>query len=473
MSLAPSRAARPRRRAARALLVAVLSAGAALLGPGGWPALAAQPGEAWYVSALHFDDAYRLSTGEGVVVAVVDGGVDPTVPALAGQLVTGAGIGPDAAADGLRDDDPDGHGTSMAGIIAARPAGPDGKPTRFLGVAPDAKILSISTGREADSAEVAEGIRIAADRGAKVISLSLGSVGSADPDERAAVAFALAHDVVVVAAAGNVDDDHDPLDHQINSPANIPGVIAVTGSDALGRFWDGSAAGPRAVLAAPAPSIPAPVPAALEPTGSEVADGTSNSTAIVAGVAALIRAEHPALNAPSVIELLTRTADDKGPRGWDPQFGYGIVDPVAALKATPVPVATNPLLTAPPGAASAGGPLAADEDALLAAAGVAIPAAPPTGSGAPATPTAAPPSAGPPGAHSEHGPSALAWVGGLAAAVLLGAALGVLAFVTRQRVRRRRAAGGPEWSGGYAPLPPSAATPAPASAPPPGPSGRG
>jgi len=473
VSLAPSRAARPRRRAARTLLITVLSAGVALLGPGAWPALAAQPGEAWYVRTLHLDDAHRLSTGTGVVVAVVDGGVDPTVPALAGQLVTGAGIGPDAAQDGLRDDDPDGHGTSMAGIIAARPAGPDGRPTRFLGVAPDAKILSISTGREADSAEVAEGIRIAADRGAKVISLSLGSVGSADPDERAAVAYALAHDVVVVAAAGNVDDnDRDPLDHQINSPANIPGVIAVTGSDALGRFWDGSAAGQRAVLAAPAPGIPAPVPATLDPSGSEVADGTSNSTAIVAGVAALIRAEHPALNVPSVIELLTRTADDAGPRGWDQQFGYGIVDPVAALKATPVPVATNPLLTAPPGAAGAG-PLAADENALLAAAGVAIPAAPPAGSGAPAAPTGAPPSAGPSGAHSEHGPSALTWVGGLAAAVLLGAALGVLAFVTRQRVRGRRAARGPEWSAGYAPLPPAAATPAPGSVPPPGPSGRG
>ncbi|WP_052710779.1 S8 family serine peptidase [Pseudofrankia sp. DC12] len=435
----------PSRRSLPGLLLTALCAGVLLVG-GGSPALAAQPREAWYARALRLDDAHRLSTGSGVVVAVVDGGVDPGAPALTGALVPGAGIGADAASDGLRDDDPEGHGTSMAGIIAARPVGPGGSSTGFLGVAPDAKILSISTGRETDSVEVAAGIRLATDRGATVVSLSLGSSGPADPDERAAAAYALAHDVVVVAAAGNVDaGDPDPFDHQINAPANIPGVIAVTGSDTHGDFWDGSAAGQRAVLAAPAPLVRAPVPAALTPSGAEVADGTSNSTAIVAGVAALVRAEHPELNAPSVIELLTRTADDKGPRGWDQQFGYGIVDPVAALTAPPVPVASNPLLTPPPGAA--GGPLAADEDALLAAAG--LPA--PGGTGNPARPSPSPSAAVPSGpaasAAGDDGPGRLAWAGGLAAAVVLGTGLGVVAFALRRvlspraRAARRRPAG--------------------------------
>ncbi|OHV37806.1 MULTISPECIES: S8 family serine peptidase [Pseudofrankia] len=449
MPPAPAHARWPRRRVLPGLLATALTGGM-LLAPGlAGAALATQRGDGpWYVSALRLDEAHQISTGAGVVVAIVDGGVDATVPALAGQLLPGLGIGPDAAADGLRDDDPDGHGTSMAGIVAARAVGPGGQPTGFASVAPDAKILSISTGRETDSDEVAEAIRLATDRGAKVISLSLGSSGPPEPGERAAVRYALARDVVVVAAAGNVDsDDHDPADHAINSPANIPGVIAVTGSNPRGDFWDGSASGPLAVLAAPAPSIRAPVPAALSPSGAQTADGTSNSTAIVAGVVALVRAEHPELGAPSVIDLLVRTADDKGPSGRDEWFGFGVVDPVAALRAVPLQVATNPLLVTP--APLEPGPLKTDEDALVGAgaagergtgAAVPTPAAPGAATSAPA---------GLAGAGGDSSPGVLAWVGGLAAAVLAGMAVGIGAFVARMALRRRGTPlppGGAAWS---------------------------
>ncbi|OHV48004.1 S8 family serine peptidase [Pseudofrankia sp. BMG5.36] len=445
----PSLGGRSRRGVLPGLLATALAGGMLLLAPGlGGAALASQRGAGpWYVTTLRLDEAHEISTGAGVVVAIIDGGVDPTVPALVGQLLPGAGIGDDAAPDGLRDDDPDGHGTSMAGIVAARSVGPDGQPTGFAGVAPGAKILSISTGRETDSDEVAESIRLATDRGAKVISLSLGSSGPADPGERAAVRYALARDVVVVAAAGNVDsDDHDPADHAINSPANIPGVIAVTGSNPRGDFWDGSASGPLAVLAAPAPSIRAPVPVALSPTGAQTADGTSNSTAIVAGVVALVRAEHPELGAPSVIDLLVRTADDNGPSGRDEWFGYGVVDPVAALRTVPVPVATNPLLVTPTPLEPDS--LNTDEDALLSA-GTAGEGR--TGAAEPTPPAPGAPASVPPGvaaAGEETGPGALAWVGGLAAAVLAGIAAGLAAFVARTALRRRGAPvppGGPAW----------------------------
>jgi subtilisin family serine protease len=392
--------------------------------------------EAWFATALRLDEAHTLSTGAGVLVAVVDGGVDPTVPALAGALVPGTRVAPDAAPDGLRDDDPEGHGTSMAGIIAARPTGPGGRPTGFEGVAPGARILSVSTGRQAYSDEVAAGIMAATDRGAKVINLSLGSLGPADSAERSAVTYALAHDVVVVAAAGNVDSgDTNPADHEVEAPANIAGVLAVTGTTQDGGFWDGSASGPQAVLAAPAQGILAPVPTSIMPTGAETADGTSNSAAIVSGVVALVRAEHPSLNAPAVISLLLRTADDRGPRGRDNRFGYGIVDPVAALRALPVPVAANPLLTAP--LASTSSPLGADEGALVAA------------GSAPSSPPAA--------AVDHSSPAVLEWVGALAGAVLAGLLLGVAAHAARLVVRAGRAPRG----GGPWPAPPAVMYPPP------------
>ncbi|MBL7495992.1 S8 family serine peptidase [Frankia sp. CNm7] len=475
------RRASTRRLSAPAALVGVLVLGQVLLGPvlfglgGGVARAQTSP---WYVDELRLADVHRLSTGTGVVVAVVDGGVDATHPALAGQLLPGIGLGADAAPDGQRDDDPDGHGTSMAGIIAARPTGPDGAPTGFLGVAPDAKILPVSTGVETDTVEVAQAIRLATDRGAKVISLSLGSTGSASVGERSAVRYALSRDVVVVAAAGNVEsDDSPPEAYEINSPANIPGVIAVTGSNPRGELWVGSAYGPRAVLAAPGASIRSPVPAELSPVGAATSDGTSNSTAIVSGVVALVRARYPDLSAPSVIDLLIRTADDKGPPGRDEKFGFGIVDPLAALTATPDRVAVNPLLAEP--GAQAGNPLPADEDALLRAGGDA-PDGGTSGGSPPASPAAPGPTdvVVPPAGDEEDGPGALAWVGGITAAVLVGIGLGAGAFAASRALRRPAGAGAgalasPEADRGApgGPLTPPRAPAAPPASPAPPPPG--
>ncbi|KJE24963.1 subtilisin-like serine protease [Frankia torreyi] len=297
-------------------------------------------GSQWYHAVLGLAQAQQISEGAGTVVAVIDGGVDAGHPKLQGQVLPGAGVGPGAASDGWRDDDPDGHGTAMAGLIAGR--NDNGRP-EVRGIAPAARILPISTGAEADSTEVARGIHRAVDLGADVINLSLGSAGAATPDEREAVAYAFAHDVVVVASAGNVETG----DSEINSPANIPGVVAVTGSTARGDFWRGSSRGTRAVIAAPAPGIRAPVPTRVSPDGLDTGAGTSNSAAIVSGVVALIRSARPDLDAPNVIERLIYTARDAGAPGRDVEFGFGIVDPAAALT-KPVPVvAANPLLATP------------------------------------------------------------------------------------------------------------------------------
>jgi hypothetical protein len=120
-------------------------------------------------------------------------------------------------------------------------------------------------------------------------------------------------------------------------------VIAVTGLTQSGEFWTGSSRGPQAVLSAPAEEIQALAPVALYPSGYLIGNGTSASSAPVSGVAALVRAHFPKLNAANVINRLIRTADDKGPKGRDDQYGFGVVDPVRALTATVAPVTSNPL----------------------------------------------------------------------------------------------------------------------------------
>ncbi|WP_018502094.1 S8 family serine peptidase [Parafrankia discariae] len=458
-----------------AVLSAVLLPGAAAAAPagtaspgrsptGGLPSSGFSADDAqWYHEALRLAEAHRVSRGRGVIVAIIDGGVDATHPKLRGQLLAGAGVGADAARDGLRDDDPDGHGTAMAGLVAAR--GDVGDPAVW-GVAPEAKILPISTGEEADSEEVARSVRIAVDRGAGVISMSLGSVGPATSAEESAVRYALAHDVVVVASAGNTE----PGDTEVNSPANIPGVIAVTGSDYRGMFWGGSVQGPEAVLAAPGPGIRAPVPTRVSPDGLDTGGGTSNSAAIVAGVAALVRAAKPDLDASNVVNRLIRTALDMGPVGRDDQYGFGLVEPVAALTAELPLVAANPLLTTP-GPRTGGGPAGTGGTAGGASPGGATP-----DEATPALPTPAPPATatspvGATGAGRDgDDPSMLTWIAGLGLAASAGVLLGVLAYVLAgarfaAALDRRRRATAPLFpphpvAPPHPPAPPRAAGPA-------------
>ncbi|MCK9877231.1 S8 family serine peptidase [Frankia sp. Ag45/Mut15] len=403
--------------------------------PAGGPTGSTAGGPQWYQSALDLDRVQRISQGAGILVAVIDGGVDATSPKLRGQLVRGAGVGPDAAVDGWRDDDPDGHGTAMAGLVVGRV---DGGPAQVRGIAPAAHVLPISTGAEADSAEVAIAVHLAVDLGATIINLSLGSADDPTSDEREAVRYALAHDVIVVASAGNVEPDDPPGDAAIiNSPASIPGVVAVTGSTAHGGFWDGSAHGPQAVVAAPAPGIRAPVPTSISADGLDTGSGTSNSAAIVSGVLALLRSAFPELTAANVIERLIRTARDAGPPGRDVEFGFGIIDPLAALTAAVPPVHTSALL-APPTRWG-------------------VPSEPPAADASPARPgsqpaTADPPAldpagtntgtAGPTAATSGGGldaiPSLLVWTLGTAFAGWLGGVLGLGAHLAHQAHQARR-----------------------------------
>jgi type VII secretion-associated serine protease mycosin len=327
------RSARPRRIA---VAITALSCTAA------W-SLAAAPAHAdeirareWPLSFLDVSAANRLTTGSGITVALLDSGVMGQRVDLTGQVTTG----PDYAG-GVEQPGQVGwgeHGTCMASIIAGHGRGGS---NGMLGVAPGAHVLSIRVIRDDDAPDlnqpttsntpISDGIRYAVDHGAQVISMSLGGSDSgADSDstpEADAIRYALQHNVVVVVAAGNSADKGDA----IQFPGAERGVISVAAVDSAGHHagfsttsWDVSVA---------APGVNLPCDAAASDDEYMLGDGTSQATAYVAGIAALVKARNRNLSPAQVRDLLEQTARDKPAGGRDDQLGFGIVDPVAALNA--------------------------------------------------------------------------------------------------------------------------------------------
>ncbi|SER32673.1 type VII secretion-associated serine protease mycosin [Lentzea albida] len=290
----------------------------------------------WHLDALDVYSAQARARGDGVVVAVIDSGVDAKHPDLAGRVLPGTGFGRSKGTDGTTD--VDGHGTGMAGIIAAT-----GKGGGALGIAPGAKILPIASADEKEQFGldvVADSIRWAADHGAKVVNMSLGFSSSMTPSLVKAVNYAIERDVVLVAATGNEGKE-------VSAPANINGVIAVAGTNRAGKPWASSNVGADTVLAAPAEGIVTTAPEGVYASGYAEMDGTSAASAIVSGVAALVRAEHPEMPAKDVVNALISTATDLAEPGRDATTGFGMVNPMGALTAKLPPVERNPLLPAP------------------------------------------------------------------------------------------------------------------------------
>jgi len=290
------------------------------------PAVAAPVRDSqWHLKFLNVAEAHKHSQGEGVVVGVVDTGVDATHPDLAGSVLPGKDLSGGTSGDGRQDID--GHGTSMAGLVAAHGSA--------LGVAPKARILPVRKGLDRVGFGFAEAsIDWAVDNGAKVLCLAF--VTHDRRELRAAIDRAMKADVVVVAGVGNTNEDLGK-----RFPAGYDGVLAAAGVDRQGNHAGISVTTPFAVLAAPAVGIIS--------TGLQkkyvIGEGTSGSTAIVAGAAALVRARYPNLSAREVIRRLTATADDKGAPGRDQEYGYGVLNLVKALTAD-VPSAESPTPTA-------------------------------------------------------------------------------------------------------------------------------
>ncbi|MFY1674712.1 type VII secretion-associated serine protease mycosin [Plantactinospora sp. WMMB334] len=314
--------------------------------PAGAPVLADPVrDEQWQLTELDAKAAWKVATGRDVTVAVIDSGVDASHPDLAGQVLSGIDL-VDGTGNGQTD--PVGHGTTVAALIAGRNDDSRG----VAGLAPKAKILPVRVldeeNRYDDALIVAKGVRWAVDNGAQVVNLSLGGTGDS-PALAAALDYAFARDVVVVACTGNLGSSSGK---RVWYPAREPGVVAVAGlereSDAL---WSGSITGPETVLTAPATSI-----TGARPGGVWRVQGTSFAAPLVAAAAALVRSHWPKMSAGDVVNRLISTARDVGPSGRDDRFGFGVVDPVAALNGEVSSVRANPLDDggAPPGVAGFG-----------------------------------------------------------------------------------------------------------------------
>jgi thermitase len=266
-----------------------------------------------------YDTEYR---GEGVVVALLDTGVDLEHPDLAANIIDGWNF----VDDNDNVTDVDGHGTMVCGIVAALANNGIG----VAGVAPNVtimplKVLSESGGNLFD---VSLAIRYAADHGAKVIGMSLGGNSSRIPMAlEAAINHAYQKGCILVAAAGN--DGSDELFY----PAAYDHVLAVSAIDENNTKASFSNYGNYIDFCAPGVNI-------LTTSTNETyayGSGTSFAAPFVTGVVALMLSEYPSLNTENVTETLRVEAQDLGDAGWDQFYGWGLVDAYAAVSMAPIP----------------------------------------------------------------------------------------------------------------------------------------
>lgn len=273
----------------------------------------------WYLKKLNMPKAWDVSKGAShVTVAVVDGGVQINHPELTGKIVK-----PYNAVTGGTTYPVDDHGTHVAGIIAATI-----NKTGISGIAPNVKIMPVNVfdGEFADSFDIADGITYAADSGADIINLSLGSYYYNSVME-SAVRYAASKGVIIVAAAGNDDSSYETY------PAAFDHVLGISATEKNDRITWFSNFGSYIDFSAPGQDIYSTV------SRSSYAsyDGTSMASPVVAGVTALILSKNPFLSPSQVTGILKSSSVDRGKKGWDALYGYGRIDAYKALVKTPAP----------------------------------------------------------------------------------------------------------------------------------------
>ena len=293
----------------------------------------------YWLSDYGFQQAWKITKGSGVKVAIIDTGIDVTHPDLQDAVVSGFDM---AATSSEKSQNPvqdfGFHGTMVASLLAGR--GHD-KNSGVIGVAPEAQIISIAMRFDIETPstdeQIANGIRTAVDSGAKVINLSLTRNSRDWPalwDD--AFQYAFDNDVVVVAAAGNRAGGTE----QVGAPATIPGVLVVAGVDKNAQSSNqASTEGLTIAVAAPATDLVSAYPGA----DYKIWSGTSGAAPIVSGLVALVRAHYPDLDANNVINRVITTATRMTDEPYSTQYGYGLIDPQRALTAEVAAVQENPL----------------------------------------------------------------------------------------------------------------------------------
>lgn len=300
----------------------------------------------WHLSRCGFPEAWKGSTGKGVIVAVIDSGVDPEHPDLKAHLlplideVTAFGRHDDIGQTNYDGRDGHGHGTHVCGLVGAL----KGNGIGVVGGAPDATILPIkvtANDGETDDATIAKGITDAVKKGAKVLNLSIGGP-EPSPLLLDALNDAFAAGATVCIAAGNDGG-------AVNYPAAYPGVIAVGGWTALDGVASYSSRGEDLVLVSPGGGAPGSSEGeqvlSCTPTydcylttrGGKPKDyggqaGTSMASPIVSALAALVMAQNPSLTGAQVRTRLAATCDDQGKPGFDTVSGWGLINAARALK---------------------------------------------------------------------------------------------------------------------------------------------
>jgi minor extracellular protease Epr len=287
----------------------------------------------WAYAKVGVDKLWEKgATGEGITIAILDTGVDIHNPNLYNSIVQGYNAITKTSGYDVIDDD-NGHGSAIAGIIAA-----EKKKLGLTGVAYGAKIMPVKVlnekGQGADK-DIADGIRWAADHGANIINLSFG----ASQQEKVldeALEYAAQKGCLIIAAAGNrytkYTSEAEYDQPNILYPAAHPAVMAITATDINDELCPFSSAGPRAELAVPGKELFS-YDLWQKNDKSKILSGTSYSTAFASAAAALLWSSYPTLKAAEIREVLTMTAADLGPTGRDSKYGFGRMDLEKAYEA--------------------------------------------------------------------------------------------------------------------------------------------
>ncbi|WP_406121430.1 S8 family serine peptidase [Streptomyces sp. NBC_00989] len=280
----------------------------------------------WYLDAMNAQGLWKVSTGKGISVAVVDTGVNPDTSSLKGQVLPGVDV---TKAAGDETDDYLGHGTSMAELIAGT-----GRGGGLRGVAPGAEIIPIRTaltgiGKKAEKQgdTLVKAIRAAADSNAKIISMSLSGDFPVDGGLEA-VQYAQSKGKLLIAGVGNGADSGE---NYIGYPAKYPGVVGVSAINENGEVAKFSESGAYVDLASPGVDVPTWCDKTFKAYCPQ-RNGTSQATAITSGAAALIWSAHPKWTANQVLRVMIDTAGRDWPKDTPSRYlGYGTIRPAQVL----------------------------------------------------------------------------------------------------------------------------------------------